>query len=606
MRLRYLLLSAAFLAVAVPVAKTDEKPALPEGNWVLSTPNPIGDAVVCILKTETKDGKIVVSVVATPPKVEASISGVNAAGKELSFTVKSVQTFTQNGKELKSTSERKFVAAPGKNPMEILGSFGTDAFSVRAKLTATDKDAIESVLVRGPAADTMQKVQQLSLKANLAKNKVRLEKDVEKKKELRAEADDAQKEVDEKAPRLYREVVAKHAETSSAFEAAYALLAQSAKSEVTVAEGESLTKLILKQAEMYGPRFVKPTATRLAESLVRQKGLEGIALIPIEPIAKGLTDKDAASVQFDILTTYKSALEGAGKATEAKSIGARLVKLDGEMDKEYLATVPPFKPTQFAGRKDGANRVAVMELFTGAQCPPCVAADVAFDALNKSYKPSDLVLIQYHMHIPGPDPLTNADTEARWDYYREQFPEDVRGTPTSLFNGKPMGGTGGFMVDAESKFGQYRKIVDSMLEKATELKLNGKATRDGDKISIAIDLAGVESTDDLKLRLLVVEDTIKYVGGNKLRFHHHVVRAMPGGIGGVAVKASAMKHTATADVAAIRKDLVKYLDEFSKDRPFPYPTVRPLDLKDLKVIALVQNDKTREILQAVQIEVDGK
>ena len=49
MRLRSLLLSAAFFAVAVPVAKTDEKPALPEGNWVLSTPNPIGDAIVCIL-----------------------------------------------------------------------------------------------------------------------------------------------------------------------------------------------------------------------------------------------------------------------------------------------------------------------------------------------------------------------------------------------------------------------------------------------------------------------------------------------------------------------------------------------------------------------------
>ena len=53
-----------------------------------------------------------------------------------------------------------------------------------------------------------------------------------------------------------------------------------------------------------------------------------------------------------------------------------------------------------------------MELFTGAQCPPCVAADVAFDVLEKTYKPADLVLIQYHLHIPGPDPLTNAASEA--------------------------------------------------------------------------------------------------------------------------------------------------------------------------------------------------
>lgn len=600
MRLRYLLLSAAFLAVAVPVAKTDEKPALPEGNWILSTPNPIGDATVCLLKTETKDGKLVVSVVAAPPKVEASISGVNATAKELSFTVKTVQSFNQNGKEQKFANERKFVAAPGKNPKEILGTIGTDAFPVRAKLTATDKDAIETALVRGPAADTMQKAQQMALKANQAKFLIQREKDAEKKKELRAAADEAQKEADEKVPVLYREVVSKHGESAAAFDAANALLAQAAKAQVSPKEAEALTKLILSQAAMYGPRFVKPTATRLAESLVRQKGLEGIALLPIEPIAKGLTDKDAASIQFDILTTYKSALEGAGKATEAKSIGARLVKLDGEMDKEYLATVPPFKPTQFAGRKDGANRVAVMELFTGAQCPPCVAADVAFDALNKSYKPSDVVLIQYHMHIPGPDPLTNADAVARWDYY-----ENLGGTPSTLFNGKQLGGGGGGMLNAQSKFDQYREILNPLLEKTTAMKLAGKASRTGDKISIAIDLDGTETADDLKLRLLLVEDTVKYVGGNKLRFHHHVVRAMPGGAEGVAVKSGAMKHTATADVVAIRKSLVNYLDEFSKDRPFPYPA-RPLDLKDLKVIALIQNDKTREILQAVQIEVDGK
>ena len=600
MRLRYLLLSAAFLAVAVPVAKTDEKPALPEGNWVLSTPNPLGDDVVCILNTETKDGKLVFSVVATPPKVEATISGVNATGKDLSFTVKTVQSFTQNGKEQKFANERKFVAAPVKNAKEILGSLGTDAFPARAKLTATDKDAIESALVRGPAADTMQKVQQMALKANQAKFLVQREKDAEKKKELRAAADEAQKEFDEKMPALFREVIAKHGESAAAFDAANVLLAQAAKAQVSPKEAEALTKLILSQAAMYGPRFAKPMATRLAESLVRQKGLEGIALLPIEPIAKGLTDKDAASIQFDILTTYKSALEGAGKATEAKSIGARLVKLDGEMDKEYLATVPPFKPTPFAGRKDGANRVAVMELFTGAQCPPCVAADVAFDALNKSYKPSDVVLIQYHMHIPGPDPLTNADAVARWDYY-----ENLGGTPSTLFNGKQLAGGGGGMANAQSKFDQYREILNPLLEKTTAMKLAGKASRDGDRISIAIDLDGTESTDDLKLRLLLVEDTVKYVGGNKLRFHHHVVRAMPGGAEGVAVKSGAMKHTATADVVAIRKSLVNYLDEFSKDRPFPY-AARPLDLKELKVIALVQNDKTREILQAVQIEVDGK
>ena len=56
------------------------------------------------------------------------------------------------------------------------------------------------------------------------------------------------------------------------------------------------------------------------------------------------------------------------------------------------------------------KRVVVVELFTGAECPPCVSADVAFDALLETYKPNEVVLLEYHLHIPGPDPLTNADS----------------------------------------------------------------------------------------------------------------------------------------------------------------------------------------------------
>ena len=117
----------------------------------------------------------------------------------------------------------------------------------------------------------------------------------------------------------------------------------------------------------------------------------------------------------------------------------------------------------------------MMELFTGAQCPPCVAADVAFDALLKTYKPTDLVLVQYHMHIPGSDPMTNPDTIARWDYYRKHFPENIRGVPSSLFNGKPGGGGGGGMTAAEGKFTQYTGVINPLLEKSTDVKLAGKA-----------------------------------------------------------------------------------------------------------------------------------
>ena len=288
------------------------------------------------------------------------------------------------------------------------------------------------------------------------------------------------------------------------------------------------------------------------------------------------------------------------KDATLKTVNATLVKLEAKIDAEYIKTVPPFKPTAFAGRKDkAANQVVVMELFTGAQCPPCVAADVAFDALQKSYKPTDLVLIQYHLHIPGPDPLTNLDTVARAKFY------SVNSTPTTLFNGKSQAPGGGGMANAEGKFKQYTSIIDPLLEKTADVKVAGKATRNGDKVNIAVEVAGADG-DDMKLRLLVVEETIKYVGGNQLRFHHQVVRAMPGGADGVAIKDKTFKHTASVDLGDVRKGLTKYLDDFAATRPdFPKPE-RPMDLKSLRVIALVQNDKTKEIVQTLQIEIEGK
>jgi hypothetical protein len=244
-----------------------------------------------------------------------------------------------------------------------------------------------------------------------------------------------------------------------------------------------------------------------------------------------------------------------------------------------------------------------MELFTGAQCPPCVAADVAFDALGKSYQSKDLVLIQYHMHIPGPDPMTNKDTIARWDYYRELHPGKVGGTPTTLFNGVVMPGGGGPMANAEKKYGQYSEKINELLEESTSIKLTGKATRSGDKVDIAVEYAGVPTDGEAKLRLLLVEDTVKYVGGNKLRFHHSVVRAMPGGAAGKELTVKAGKQAASVDVSQVRAELTKYLDDFAaNERPFP-TAARPLEMAKLQVIALVQDDKTGEVLHAARFDV---
>ncbi|MEI6534117.1 MAG: transglycosylase domain-containing protein, partial [Verrucomicrobiaceae bacterium] len=156
-------------------------------------------------------------------------------------------------------------------------------------------------------------------------------------------------------------------------------------------------------------------------------------------------------------------------------LGANEVKLD----ENYAKKVPPFKPEKMAEKK-GAKPV-VMELFTGAQCPPCVAADVGFDALGDTYSHTNVILLQYHLHIPGPDPLTNDDSVARQKYYGSE----IGGTPSTFFNGKSDGGGGGSMAGSEGKYKQFRSIIDSGLAASPTATVDLKASRKGDLIEIS-------------------------------------------------------------------------------------------------------------------------
>ncbi|AMV28637.1 hypothetical protein VT84_29805 [Gemmata sp. SH-PL17] len=599
--LRRVLFALAGVAVAALLA-TDRTPSAIAaeggiaGNWQLSTVTAGGESTVCILKIETNAGKPSVVILAAPQNTETTVGDVRVTDKTVALNVKLVRTV--GGRQV--PTEHAFVGVRGADGKVILGSTGTDTFRTRAKLTATDKDKLEGELfVRTPLPEPMTKLQQLNSRVATAQGKMIQEKDQEKRKELQKEFTEARKDLEEKLPGLYKEVVEKHADTLAASDAAVNLLAMSARTKTTADEAKKLIQIVQKQGAPYGPLYTGVTLARVAETLAAQEGLEPVALAAIEPSAKVLTQDDSAAVRSTILSAYQLALTKNGKTDAAKTVAAELAKLELVLDAEYAKTVPPFKPTAFAGRQDkSANQVAVMELFTGAQCPPCVAADVAFDALQKSYKPTDLLLIQYHLHIPGPDPLTNADTVARAKFY------NVNSTPNTFFNGKAAAAGGGGMPNAESKFTQYRGIIDPLLEKTVETKVGGRATRAGDKIDISVEVTE-GAGDDMKLRLLLVEENIKYVGGNRLRFHHQVVRAMPGGVDGVAIKDKAFKQTVTADLGDVRKELTKYLDEYAKTRPFPKAD-RPMDMKALKVIALVQNDKTKEIVQAVQIEIDGK
>ena len=336
----------------------------------------------------------------------------------------------------------------------------------------------------------------------------------------------------------------------------------------------------------------KTDVAREAETRSKQLYFE-VARDAEKALPAAATDEMKARALARLAATAREA----GKADVAKDAAARAQALEAKLDEEYHHKVPPFKPESFAGRKDPkADRVVLMELFTGAQCPPCVAADVGFDALLQTLKPTELIALQYHLHIPGPDPLTNPATLARQQYYGAE----VRGTPSTFFNGQSQAGGGGPMGNAENKFNEYRRIITSQLDESKGATIDLQARRLGDEVRITAAAEAKGKAAKPVLRLALVEEQVKYVGGNNLRFHHHVVRALPGGPDGKPLKNGRVQVEQTVDLGELRRSLQKYLDDHGS---FPNP-LPPIELKGLSVVAFVQDDDDHKVLHAVSVPLD--
>jgi hypothetical protein len=391
---------------------------------------------------------------------------------------------------------------------------------------------------------------------------------------------------------LNKEIVARGGNDLRFFNAAVELLGEAGDKKAKPEEVRGWADKAFKAADAYGPRWQRDIAVQIARALVGDDAYTELALSYARRAERllELDPKATAMARMRVLGTLASALKKADKTDELKEVEARLDKVDVGV-----------KPEKYAGRKGNGDRTVLVELFTGAQCPPCVAADLAFDALTKTYKPTEVVLLQYHEHIPGPDPLTNPGSEARLEFYSQQ----VDGTPTYLFNGRAVDAGAGSADEATEAYEDLRKALDPLLEKPARAKLTASAVRKGDKIDITAEVSNIDRPDPLnRLIIALVEEEIHYQGGNQVRVHHHVVRDLPGGKSGLAVRDDSAKQTVSVDLTELRKRLTEYLADYAKNSDQPFPNKeRPMELKNLKVVAFVQNDRTKEVLQAVQVDV---
>jgi hypothetical protein len=166
--------------------------------------------------------------------------------------------------------------------------------------------------------------------------------------------------------------------------------------------------------------------------------------------------------------------------------------LRAEVDTLYRQVSPNPVPVTPFERPPGGHTV-MLEVFTGAGCPPCVASSFAVDAALERYRRQDLVVVMYHQNIPVPDPLTNAASVARWREAGEP------GIPLIVIDGQAMT-TGG---------PRSRSIPAWERLKRRKGKLTINAPHGAD--------------------VVLVEELVRYTGENGMRFHPMVARARQSG-----------------------------------------------------------------------------
>jgi tetratricopeptide (TPR) repeat protein len=297
----------------------------------------------------------------------------------------------------------------------------------------------------------------------------------------------------------------------------------------------------------------------------------------------------------------RAKFENAYRATHGSLDG-----LEAALDAKYKATnANPVHPTPYKATPARSNRVVLAEVFTGAGCPPCVAADLAFDAAMERYSRKDLLVVMYHMHIPLPDPLTNKATVERAKYYA------VNSVPSFGIDGV-MGGGGGGRSNTKPVYNRIVGDIDKALEVAADVSLTLEASLVGGAVKVKAAPAGLKADGDaVKLQILLVEEMLSYSGENGVRFHPMVVRSIGGAnYGGFTVDRSApaaVDHV--FDLAQITDETQKYLDEYEKTRVQTQPTFafsrKPVAMNsgNLSVVAFLQDEKSKKILQSTYVRL---
>jgi thiol-disulfide isomerase/thioredoxin len=311
---------------------------------------------------------------------------------------------------------------------------------------------------------------------------------------------------------------------------------------------------------------------------------------------KRLKHSRAAAVRAGLLILGFSVLAASvpGAARQNRPASSEVVAAGPRTQLEAQPNALPFHPEPFKAPSDWKGKAVLAELFTGSECPPCVGADLGFDGLIESVPSKYLVILEYHLPIPRPDPMMNPATKLRQGFY------GVNSTPTVVIDGTNKMIGGGNRAMAEGKYQQYKAAVEPLLSAGPEVSLKVGGTLAGGVVKV--DYSFDKAVPGAEYHLVLVQDEVEYKGSNGLALHKLVVRDL------VTVEPAAAK-SASFDLARSEKATDAYLTEFEKTYtrvPNFKWAVRhnAIARRGLKVAFFVQDAASKRVLNAVLADVE--
>jgi hypothetical protein len=191
---------------------------------------------------------------------------------------------------------------------------------------------------------------------------------------------------------------------------------------------------------------------------------------------------------------------------------------------------------------------------------------------------------------------------------RSQF-YGIEMTPGFVIDGEKETGGGALREKARIVYDRIQPVIEKRLETVAGAEIKLEAVLDGASVKVraTVDKVRTESKSP-KLRFVLVEDELRYSGENLVRIHPMVVRSLSHPLALNPATTTTIEYT--FNLEKITAALRAYLDDYEVNGDYGPITFKEkkyqIDSKNLSVVAFVQDEISKRVLQAAYFKVKVK